>query len=301
MRSGMSYKSVWFAGAAVLLAALPSFAGKKKEDLSNMIIQGENRLRVEPRVPPVEWDPAPYQDVKGTLQDTTLLDNLTPPTISEPPVVLPEKTDSQKTASPWLERIYGPPVLRIEFKPAEEISKSAAEWAFIVKDSHGETFYEVKGKKNLPPEMVWEGFSNKNEAIHVGDDYSYSFSIVDEAGNPHRHAGKPFRVDTFRYKKGGGELTMFDPDVLFDGKSSLKLSKSGRDYLDEVRDRLRRKYGAQMEIVCYDQDPKFAEFRARAVRERLMQSLDIPDALIEAKGMPLSKGGDYRHVDILAK
>lgn len=286
---------------AVLLAGVPVFAAKKKEDLSNMIIQGENRLRVEPRVPAIGWDPAPYQDVKGALQDTSILSNLTPPTISEPPVVLPEKTSSEKTASPWLERIYEPPVLRIEFKPAEAIAKSAAEWAFIVKDSHGETFYEVKGKKDLPPQMTWDGFGSSGEPLHVGDDYSYSFSIVDEAGNPHRHAGKPFRVDTFRFKKSGGEMSLFDPDVLFDGPSSLKLSANGRDYLDEVRDRLRRKYGAQVQVTCYDQDPKFAEFRARAVRERLMQSLDIPDTLAEAKGLPLAKGGGYRHVEILAK
>ena len=40
----------------VLLAAvtaIPSLAEKKKDDISNMIIQGENRLRVEPRVPPL--------------------------------------------------------------------------------------------------------------------------------------------------------------------------------------------------------------------------------------------------------
>jgi hypothetical protein len=280
-----------------------ALAAKKKmgEDLSNMIIQGENRLRVEPRVPVVDWSPAPYQDVQGIIQDVSLLSDLTPPTIQEPPVVLPDKSDSNKTASPWLERVYQPPLLKLQFTPPEAVAKNSAGWTFLIKDSNGNTFYEVKGKEAIPKEMIWQGFSNKGEPLHVGFDYAFSFSALDEAGNPHRHAGKPFRVDAFRHKKGSSDVFSFQPEAVFEGKSSLKFSKNGGDYLAEVRDSLRRRSDAKVEVVCYEEDVKFAQFRSAAVRDWIKKSLDIPDQLIQAKGLPVSKGGGYRHVDVMAK
>jgi hypothetical protein len=287
----------------VLLPFSPAQAAKKKtEDLSNMIIQGENRLRAEPHVPPVKWTPDVYRDVQGVLQDVSLLGELKPPAIQDPPVILPSKLDTAKTASPWLERVLAPPVLRIAFSPPEQVAKAAAEWAFLVKNSNGEVFYEMKGKgSEIPKEVVWEGFSNKREALHVGFDYSYSFSAVDEAGNPSRHAGKPFRIDAFRYPRGGGAVFAFTPESLFPGRSSLKFSEDGLKYLAEAKDFLRSRYGDRVEVLVYEDDPKFAGFRAQAVREWLMKALDLPDATITAQGFPTSKGDGYRHVDIAAK
>ena len=294
------FKATLFALAAVS-SALPASADKKKDDISNMIIQGENRLRVEPQVPPVEWAPTPYRDVNGAIQDYSLLGELTPPTIQDPPVVLPALSRSEKTANPWLERILEPPILRIQFKPVEAAAKSSAQWTFIVKDSNGGVFYELQGKNQMPKEIVWDGFGKHHEPLHVGFDYAFSYSAVDEGGNPQRHTGKPFRVDAFRYGRGMSTVTSLQPEAVFNGKSSLKFSDDGLDYLNEVKDYLRRRYGAPVDVVCYEEDAKFAGFRARALRDWFMHTLDIPDALITAKGLPASKGGGYRHVDIVAK
>ena len=288
------------------MASLPAaglLQAKKKgaEDLSNMIIQGENRLRVEPKVPAVDWDPMIYRDVQGVLQDYALIGELTPPSIEEPPVVLPEKSATAKAASPWLERIHEPPILFLGFKVPEDAAKSPSEWAFLVKDSNGQVFYELKGKKALPKEVVWEGFSGKNEPLHVGYDYSYSFSSTDEGGNPHRYAGKPFRIDAFRHGRSGRSVASFQPEVLFEGRSSLKISKDGTDYLTEAKDFLRGRYGSKIEVACYEEDAKFAQFRARTIRDFLLKALDLAEDLITAEGFPIAKGGGYRHVDVIAK
>jgi hypothetical protein len=290
--------------AALVIAALPALAAKKKmgEDLSGMIIQGENRLRVEPKSPLVDWTPAATRDVQGQFQDYSLLGDLTPPAIQDPPVVLPEKSVSRKTSSPWLERIAQPPVLHINFTPPDAVAKNNAGWAFIIKDSSGNTFYEFKGAKDMPKEVTWEGFSGRGEPLHVGYDYSFSFSAIDEAGNPHRHAGKPFRIDAFRYKKGSALITAFQPEVIFADKSSLKPSADGLDYLTEVKDALRRRYGSsKVEVICYEEDAKFALSRAHVLRDWLVKALDLPDDWITEQGSPVSKGGGYRHVDIVVK
>lgn len=289
----------------ILAVAAPAAAAKKPEDLSSMIIQGENRLRAEPRVPAVVWDPAVYRDVQGITQDYSMLGELKPPAIQEPPVILPERLDTDKTASPWLERILTPPVLRVAFNPPENVKKAAAEWAFLIKGSNGQVFYEQKGKagqgKPLPETMEWEGFSNKGEALHVGFDYAYSFSAIDEAGNPSRHAGKPFRIDAFRYSKGGDVVTSFQPELIFDGRSSLKFSKDGLDYLTEVKDFLRGRYARKLSLVVYEDDAKFAGFRVQALKAWFMKALDLPADRVEAKGLASAKGGGYRHVDVVAK
>jgi hypothetical protein len=285
------------------LAAAPLLAAKKKmgEGLSDMIIQGQNRLRVEPKAPVVDWSPAATRDVQGALQDYSILGELTPPTIQDPPVVLPPLSVSAKGASPWLERIYAPPVLQIAFTPPDAVAKNNAGWAFLIKDSNGNTFYELKGKKDMPKNVTWEGFSNRGEPLHPGFDYAFSFSAIDEAGNPHRHAGSPFRIDAFRYQKGSSDVSSFQPEVIFQDKSSLKFSKDGLDYLAEVKDSLRRRYGAKMEVVCYEDDAKFAQSRAHVLREWFTKTLDLPDDWITEQGSSAAKGGGYRHVDIVAK
>jgi len=288
----------------VLLAAvtaIPSLAEKKKDDISNMIIQGENRLRVEPRVPPVEWAPPPYRDVNGAIEDYALLGELTPPTIQDPPVVLPVKSVSGKTATPWLERIYEPPILKVKLMPSEAAAKNNAEWAFIIKGSDGGVFYEMKGKSQVPPAFVWDGFGNRGDPLRVGFDYAFSLSAVDQGGNPQRRTGKPFRVDAFRYKKAMSVVTAFQPEAIFADKSSIKISEDGTDYLTEVKDSLRRAYGHEVVVLVFEEDAKFADVRARAVRDWLIKALDIPQALIQARGLTVSKGGGYRHVDIVAK
>lgn len=295
--------SIILAAIIAFGAASPAAAAKKKsDDLSNMIIQGENRLRAEPHVPPVKWDPSPYRDVSGVLQDFSMLGDLKPPAIQEPPVILPQRLDTDKTASPWLERILAPPVLSIAFTPLADAAKAAAEWSFLVKDSNGNLFFEMKGKgKEMPGEVSWDGFSNKGEPLHVGFDYSYSFSAVDEAGNPSRHAGKPFRIDAFRYPKGSAMVFSFTPENVFQSKSSLKFSEDGLKYLVETKDYLRSHYGDIVQILIYEEDEKFGGFRAQALREWMIKALDLPEDRVTAQGLPLTKGGGYRHVDIVAK
>jgi len=291
--------------SAILLVLLFSAAGAaqakklKGEDISNMIIEGENRLQVH--APPSEynWPVDVYKDVPATLRDPSILGALKSPSISQPPITIPKMSLSEKTASPWYNEIYEPPIITMKLRGGDE--KKKAQWAFLVKDSHGNVFYQQKKRGALPPELVWSGVGSGGHLLKVGYDYSYSLSIIDEAGNPQREAGKPFRLNSFRYNKGLKTITSVNPDVLFADRSSLKFSNGGFGTLTEVKDHLRSHYGQKIEVVTYDDDQKFALARSKAVGDFLAKSLDIPPSRITPQGYPQRQGDGYKHVDIIAK
>ncbi len=98
---------------------IPAQARKMMGDnLSDMIIQGENRLSVHPGVDEVRWSVNVYRDIPDLVRENSWISQFQPPSIQTPPVALPERSRSVKTASPWLERIFEPPVLTLAFKAA---------------------------------------------------------------------------------------------------------------------------------------------------------------------------------------
>lgn len=286
---------------AVSLVATLAYAKKKAvgEDISNMIIEGENRLQIHGTVPEMAWDVDAYKDVPETLRDYSTLSQLKSPSISQPPLTLPVRTTTQKAASPWLHDIYEAPVLTLNFKLEKEIHKP--KWIFAVKDSQGKAFYEINKVGALPETITWDGFGNNGKPLRVGFDYTYLMTIIDEAGNPKRFAGKAFRLNSFRFEKSGHTNMIFNPDGLFSDRTSLKFSDIGRSNMIEVKDYLRNRWGEKVEVVAYDVDPKFALSRAKTIREFLVNSLDIPQDRITAQGLSLSQGDGYKHVDIVTK
>jgi hypothetical protein len=268
-------------------------------DLSNMIIQGENRLQVHPVMTKLDWKPEVYKDVTGLLQNNVVLKDIKPPTFDRPPLLLIEKVQSNKTASPWLTNIFESPVVTLKIKTATIVKK--AEYTFLVKDSNGKNFFSIRKKGELPEEIRWKGFSDKGEPLQVGFDYTYAFSTIDEAGNPQRMAGKPFKLDAFRYDRGATQVNSFFPEALFDERSSLKLSKTGYNYLTEVKDYIRSNYDKKIEIIVYDEDDKFGASRAQAIGAYFIRVLDFPENKISTQGLRLVNGGHYRHVDIVVK
>ncbi|MCH6547342.1 MAG: hypothetical protein IH798_02745, partial [Gemmatimonadetes bacterium] len=117
----------------------------KGDDLSNMIIEGESRLKVHSILPRVQWNPEVFKDTGALLQDMSAVSNLKPVQMDEPPLVLPQSSRSQKTASPWLQNIEEAPVLTLRFTPQKE-SEVKMEWTFLVRDSRGKVFYQRKKK-----------------------------------------------------------------------------------------------------------------------------------------------------------
>ncbi len=269
------------------------------DDISNMIIEGENRLKARAQIPEKDLDVNVYTGIPDLLRDNSLLNELKPPAVNKPPVTLPVKSLSSKTASPWLNGIYEAPVLTLTFKPQKDVGQT--QYVFLVKDSHGRTFHEVKEKGTLPEMIQWDGVGGGGKPLHVGDDYTYSMSIIDEAGNPQRFAGKPFRLDSFRYPRSGRVVTALNPGALFAELSSLKLSAEGQNYLMEIKDHLRSRYGTKVVVVCYDEEMKFAMSRSNVVRDFLIRSLNLPEDKIVAQAMPKTQGDGYKHVDIIAE
>src|ERR1043166_8330717 len=77
-----------FAGMTVITCLIaPSAQAKKKtvgEDISNMIIQGQDRLTVHGTVPEMSWEVEAYKDVHAAVRDYVLLGELKSPSISQP-------------------------------------------------------------------------------------------------------------------------------------------------------------------------------------------------------------------------
>jgi hypothetical protein len=299
----MNFKKTLVAMAAGLIVLPPLSAADARKmtgsDLSQLIIQGENRLNYGARAQQVAWEPSVYREMQDMWKDYSQLAQFQPPAIEKPPVKYPARLNSWKTASPWLERIYAPPLLTLVFK---ESKVQKQKWAFLVKDSQGKTFYEQKKTGALPKNIAWSGTGSGGEPLRVGYDYSYSFSAMDEAGNPQRHSGQSFRVESFETAKSGRRQIGFQPEALFENPTSLKLSNDGRAFLTEVKDKLRPSYGFSVDVAVYEEDVKFATGRAMVVRDFLRKSLDWPEDKVTAQGLSLKEGKGYRHVDIhLAK
>jgi hypothetical protein len=287
------------AGALAALGLCLSLAHAKKmggDGLSDMIIRGENRLTVHPRVDAIPWSVTPDRDVPELLKDNAVIGQFQPPAVSQPPVATPAASRTAKAASPWLSRVHEPPVLTLELAGAAKVERP--EWTFLVKDSQGQVFYEMKRKGALPARLEWDGRGAGGEPLRVGTDYAYTLSVQDEAGNPQRFAGEAFRLAAFRVARLGKETTMLQPEALFEGRSSAKLSREGKDWLLEVKDRLRPRFGKSVDVVAYDDDQGLALARAKAVRQFLQEALEMPDDKIAAKGSTMKEGRGYRHVDV---
>jgi hypothetical protein len=296
-----SIKKIGTAIASVALIATWAHAKKRApgEDISNMIIEGENRLQVHGNIPELAWNVDAYKDVPETLRDYAILGELKSPSISQPPLTLPAKSTSQKAASPWLHDIYEPPVLTLNFKGEKDVLKP--KWIFVVRDSQGKPFYELNKTGAIPETLTWNGIGNNGKTLRVGFDYTYLMTIIDQAGNPKRFAGKAFRLNNFRFTRGGRTTTMFNPDSLFTERASLKFSDVGRSNLTEVKDYLRNRWSEKIDVIAYDVDLKFALSRAKVIRDYLVNSLDFPQDRVTAQGLTTIQGDGYKHVDIITK
>lgn len=268
----------------------------KTDDLSNLLIEGKNRLHVDAPEIQVAWAPDVYRGFSELLVDPALVGSLATPAINTPEVTFPSQMRSTKTARPWLRAIYDTPILTIATKGNQ---KAPVEWTFLVKDSQGKTFYEKHQKSVLPEKIEWNGLGNNGKPFSVGYDYTYSLSIVDQAGNPQRFSGKPFAIPACRFKQSGHVATHITPVMLFGDESSIKLSKEGMRVLLEVKDSLRDARDS-FEVITYDNDSKFGLARSQAIKLYLTEMLEWDDKRIQAKSQVLDPKG-YRHVEIIAK
>jgi len=297
----MNKNTILIALAALGLCGLAGAGAKelKGDDISDMLITGENRLRVPAPAMDAAWNPDPYRDMSVALREEPLIASLKSPAVSDPPLTFQKKTSSTKTASPWLRSVLQAPILTMEIKPPKEQKK--VDWIFLVKDSNGRAFYERRESGNLPEKIEWDGFGKGGSPLSVGKDYAYSLSIIDEAGNPQRVSGKPFAVPAFRYPQSGRVVTSVMPSLLFDEEASARLSGEGERVLTEIKDTLRTQFNRKIEVVVYETDPKFALARSNAVAQHLIKALEYDDARIEAKAGTVKGTEGHRHVEIIAK
>lgn len=296
----MNSKIVVFGLVGTMLMGTTAVHAKKLkgDDISNMIIEGENRLMVHQPLLVFDWSPQLYKGVPELLVDGTVLGGLKPPSIKDPMIPYPARIESKKGASAHLNSIFEAPVLNLRIRPQKGEKESKVEYTFLIKDSKGTAFYEKKANGVMPPELTWDGFGSKSEPLEVGSDYSYTLSIIDEAGNPQRFSGSPFRVSSFRYKTGGKEVTMISSESVFSDRASTKLSAEGLRYIMETKDHFRPVYNRSVNIVVYDDDIKFGLSQANAIRDILIKELDYPESKITAQGLRLAEGKGYRYVEI---
>lgn len=271
----------------------------KGDDLSNMVVEGENRLKLKSGMPPLEWKVDPYAKLGDEFAFLRVYEELSPPQISKPPLVMPATYDSKRVATPWLTRIMTTPVLTLNIKTEENIE--GASWNFFIKDSNGRVFYEERDRGYIPEDLVWDGRGANGDMLQLGRDYTYVFSVIDAAGNPTRKAGKAFRLDALRYREDGWNVIGFSPDVLFTDKTRAELSANGKLYMEEVKDQIAQYFDGAIHIRMYGRDGNLARSRATVIQRFFTEALTLNEDQFKVTLEDPSKGGGYEHVDIAVK
>lgn len=83
----------------------------------------------------------------------------------------------------------------LTFKPKVSDDKGLENWSFRVTDANGKLVREIRGEKNLPAEIVWDGKDDRNTVLPDGI-YSYEIELFFDSGNHPRTAKKTVRIDT---------------------------------------------------------------------------------------------------------
>ncbi|MBN2009891.1 hypothetical protein JW960_11165 [candidate division KSB1 bacterium] len=72
--------------------------------------------------------------------------------------------------------------------------KNIRNWDFKILSGTGAVFCTMTGEGDPPSTIVWDGRSNDGKLLEPGQQYSFSFTPVDKAGNKRTFPGEPFSI-----------------------------------------------------------------------------------------------------------
>jgi hypothetical protein len=118
----------------------------------------------------------------------------------------------------WLDlRISAPQLASIRPAPVKTFHtqfKKIQRWQLDITASDGSLFRTISGKGSPPSQINWDGKGDNGETLLAGDNYAYTFTAVDKAGNKRTFPGETFSVPAFY---------LFEDDKLLIGVAGSEL------------------------------------------------------------------------------
>ncbi len=136
--------------------------------------------------------------------------------------------------------------------------KNLAKWDLQIYSNDGRLFKTIEGKKNPPPSLVWDGFSNDGLPLTPGLNYSYSFTATDKAGNKKTFPGETFSIPAL-YIASGDSLWIGIAEVKLFSADGFGLLNSAFDYSKEISS-LIRYYSKNSRISFESSHPQKEKF-----------------------------------------
>lgn len=156
--------------------------------LEDVVVQADAEIRIEEEKPAIRLD-LDFSDVVSMpeYQDWTAIDALT-----DVPQSLPSGNIVFRFSEPQLCRIQHQPVktFRVRFK-------KLSRWQLTITASDGSVFRIITGAGDPPESIAWDGRSDLGQPLQAGENYAYSFTAIDKAGNKRTFPGETFSVPAY--------------------------------------------------------------------------------------------------------
>ncbi len=106
-------------------------------------------------------------------------------------------------------------------------------WQLDITNSDGSLFRRIAGQGNPPANLSWDGLGDNNDPLLAGENYAYSFTAVDQAGNRRTFPGNSFQIAAFSLQLGDSLLIGLGDKTLFNN-AGLRLLSGAIDFAREV-------------------------------------------------------------------
>jgi hypothetical protein len=170
-------------------------------------------------------------------------------------------------------RISSPEFAEIIPEPAKVIHVSfedLARWKLDIFASDGGVFFSVNGEGDPPKSIEWNGRGDSGDPLTPGEQYSYSFTATDRAGNRRTFPGEAFSVPAIYLTTEKGLWVGLSYSVLF-SPNGYGLLGAAEDYSTELAN-LVYYYSNEGNIKIQSQHPdteKFLELLANKLGKNI--------------------------------
>jgi hypothetical protein len=99
--------------------------------------------------------------------------------------------------------------------------------------SSGQKFRTISGEGDPPAEVSWDGRDDSGKPLTPGEQYAYSFTAIDKAGNRRTFPGDGFSVPALYLKNEQGIWIGISNSLLFSSEG-YGLTPSAKNYSKEL-------------------------------------------------------------------
>jgi hypothetical protein len=111
--------------------------------------------------------------------------------------------------------------------------KDLSSWKLQIYASDGSNFRSLSGEGNPPSSIFWDGRGDSQDPLIPGEQYSYSFTAIDKAGNRRTFPGESFSVPALFLKNGEDVWVGISYALLF-SPDGYGLARQAEDYSKEL-------------------------------------------------------------------